>query len=690
MNHIVNIIRRHWLPLLLLNGVVLAATLYAVIYSKTSVSPVWTANAELNLPQPSNRLDANLGTLGQLQNTGFGFSKEVNPLQIQLSILTSDTVMERVRAVDPEKNAYVRLSDYKALFTATPAQQSTIIALEAQASSPDIAYKRLNNLINIYQLRLNELRRQDTDVREQFSQEDLERARQQLSESQIAVANFQQKTGLTDIAEQTRSLIAQISNLKTTYATVLAQAGANQTQASVASQRLGMSPQQAMNSLRLGENKEYQATRQKLSEVETALAEARSRYTDQSPQVQSLLSSRQELQQIMSQQIATAVPGTSTNEVDLTLGGNGGTDSRIEMISELIRTQNSASGLQQQANLIANEINQLNAELSSITRNRGQLLDLQRQYEIAEGIYKSITAQIEQAKTNPFNVYPNIQTLDAPSIDPKPEEPSSRLIILGGILAALFGSVSLILFLENRNPMLKPEDLQQVEFPILGRVSRLKHPDMERSLSAEVAIELQRLASAVLMLEHQRLLITSSTAGEGKTTVTLGLALALVNCGFRVLIVDGDLKQAELSRRLGHPKTKTNKNAKQTPVSISLGLDLLPAPAVSREKIAEFFARGTFAQNLNQIQASGGYDYVLVDSPPLGLASETNLMSAVVQNVLFVVRAGKSDRYSVMDSFEQLSRHNAQIMGLVVNCVESQTTGYRYGRQRELLIETEA
>ncbi|OKH21788.1 GumC family protein [Chroogloeocystis siderophila] len=688
MNHLVNIIRRHWLPLLLLNGVVVAATLYAIIHTKTTVSPVWKANAELNLPQPSNRLDASLGTLGQLQNTGFGFSREVNPLQIQLSILTSDTVMERVLAVDPEKNAYLRLSDYKALFTATPQQQSTIIAVEARASSPDIAYKRLNNLINIYQLRLNELRRQDTNVREEFSQEDLKRAQQQLAESQVALANFQQQTGLTDIVEQTRSLIGQISNLRTTYATVLAQAGANQTQANVASQRLGMSPQQAMNSLRLGENKEYQATRQKLSEVETALAEARSRYTDESPQVQSLLSSRQELQQIMNQQIATAVPGASANDIDLTLGGNGGRDSRIEMISQLITAQNSASGLQQQANLIANEINRLNTELNNITRNRGQLLDLQRRYEIAEGIYKSITAQIEQAKTNPFNVYPNIQTLDAPSVDPKPEEPSSRLAALGGILAALFGSISLILFLENRNPMLKPEDLQQVEFPILGRISRLRPLDMERSLSAEVPIELQRLASAVLMLEHQRLLITSSTAGEGKTTVTLGLALALVNCGFRVLIVDGDLKQAELSRRLGHPKANTED--RHAPVSISLGLDLLPAPAVPSEKIAEFFARGSFAQNLNHIQTSGGYDYVLVDSPPLGLASETNLMSAVVQNVLFVVRAGKSDRYSVLDSFEQLSRHNAHIMGLVVNCVESSATGYRYGRQRELIMETEA
>ncbi|PPS41159.1 tyrosine-protein kinase domain-containing protein [Chroococcidiopsis sp. TS-821] len=688
MNHIVNIIRRHWMPLLLLNGVVLAATLYSVIYTKTNVAPVWKATAKLNLPQPTTRLDTNLGTLGQIQNTALGFTRELNPLQIQMAILMSDTVMERTLAVDPEKSLFPRLSDYKLAFSATPQEQSTIINLQVKASSPDIAQRRLSNLINIYQLRLNELRHQDTNVRKQFSQTDLEEAQAQLAKAQAELASFQQATGLTEVAEQTRALIAQQRELRTTYTNVLSQAQANQAQAQAASERLGINAQQAMNSLRLGENREYQAIRQKLSDAETALAEARSRYTDESPQVQSLLSQRQELMQLLNQQIAIAAPGASANQIDPTLGGNGTRDSRIEMIAELIRAQNNAAGLQQQANQIASEINRVNAELNNIAQNRAQLINLQRQYEIAEGVYKSILAQVEQTKTNPFNVYPNVQTLDAPAIDPKPEEPSKRAIALGGILAGLFGSISLIFFLEKRNPMLRPKDLEQVEFPVLGRISRLKRADMERNLSGEVAIELQRLASAVLMLEHQRLLVTSSTSGEGKTTVTLGLALALVNFGFRVLIVDGDLRQAELSQRLGQPQKKL-KDGQPSPVSVCLGLDLLPAPALSKGKIPEFFARGSFQQYLDQIQADGGYDYVLVDSPPIGLASETNLMSSVVRNVLFVVRSGKSDRYAVMDGFEQLAQHHAQIMGLVVNYVEPKDVGYRYGRQREL-IETEA
>jgi len=59
------------------------------------------------------------------------------------------------------------------------------------------------------------------------------------------------------------------------------------------------------------------------------------------------------------------------------------------------------------------------------------------------------------------------------------------------------------------------------------------------------------------------------------------------------------------------------------------------------------FLRGSFEQCLKVAQDSGCYDYVLVDSAPVGLASETNLMGTV-RNVLFVVRSGTSDRYPVM------------------------------------------
>jgi len=689
MNQIVSIIRRYWLPLLGWNTAVLAATIYAVNYVSMNTSPVWKANAQMTIPQTTANLNASLGTLGSVQNAGLSF-KDVDPLQSQLAILTSNIVLERVLATDPEKSLYPTPMSYAGLFEVTIEKGSALISLNAQGSRPDLAFKRVQALIAAYQQRLNELRHNDADVRTQFAQAELEKARRDLTQAQTALANFQKSTGIVDIDQQTQTLISTINQLRTTQANLIAQAQGNATQAQVAAAGLGMAPQQAMNSLRLGENKEYQAIRTKVSEVDTALAEARGQYTDESPLVQSLLLKRQELLRALNQQIATVIPGANAAEVDTSLGGNGSTDSRLEMIAELIKTQTVAQGMQQQAGQLQNQINKLTAELNSITANQAQLLDLRRRYEIAEGLYKGIIAQTEQSKTSPFNVYPNVQTLDEPVIDPNAARPRLKVVAFGGFLAAIFGSIALLAFLETRNPLLKPKDLRQVEFPMLGSIPRLKQPNMEQNLGAEITIEFQRLASAILMQEHQCLMVTSATSGEGKTTVTLGLALALVNFGFRVLIVDGDLRKAQMSHRLGHNQTKIKANAEPTLAAVYPGLDLMPAASIPKGKIAEYFARGGFEQHLSSIRGSGRYDYVLVDSPPVGLASETNLMSALVCNVLFVVRSGTSDRYPVMESLEQLVRHNARIMGVVVNGMESRTDVYRYGygRQRELL-ETE-
>ncbi len=691
MDQIVTIIRRHWLPLLGLNSVLLATTIYAAtIYADKTAPPVWKAGAQLNLPQTTDALNADMGPLGNVNRGGISISRELNPLQIQSAIIMSNVVLERARASDPERDLYPSLTSYKGLFEVTPQEQTTIISLEAEGSSPELAHKRVATLIEVYQQRLDELRRSDSEVRQQFAQKDFEKAQRDLTQAQTALAKFKQSTGIANVDEQTKGLVAAINNLQTNQATVVAEAEANETQARAVAARLRTTPQQAMDSLRLAENKEYQAIREEVSLVETALAQARGKFTEQSPQVQALLLQRQELRRDLNQRLTTAIPGVKAETVDTTLGGGNEKDSRLDMITELVGAQTAAKGLQQQANQLQSQADKLRGQLSSISANQGQLANLQRQYEIAEGVYKGIIAQLQQAKTNPFNVYPNVQTLDEPTVGAKPIGPKRWLIVLGGMLASFFGSAALVLLLENRKPLLSSKDLQQVDYPVLVTISRLKRPRIGWELETNAEIEFQRLASAIssLMLENQRLMITSATLGEGKTTVTLGLAIALVKLGFRVLVVDSDLRQSEMSRRLGHAQT-VRETGYQHPVPVYPQLDLLPAPFMPRDKIAEFFARGSFEQHLNVIQDAGNYDYVLVDSAPVSLAIEPTLMSAAVPNVLFVVRPGISDRYSVMDSFEQLTRHNARIAGLVVNGVESRTEGHRYGRQRELL-EVEA
>lgn len=658
--------------MLALNSILFAATIAVYL-----VSPrVWTASAQLILPNTTTNLDASLGTLGNLKDTSIDFSNEVNPLKTQASIITSKDVLVTVWASDPEKSQFRSLDSYSKLFKAKPVDQSTTIWVEVNASHPDLALQRANTLIKVYHQRLDELRKDEAVAREQFTTTEVERTHQNLRQAQMALAAFKESSGLINSEEQTKGIVSTIATLTEVQAQALAQAQSNETLTKTLSARLGLSPDQAIKSLGLGENQDYQFTRQKLSEVEATLVETRSRFVDGHPMVQTLLAQRDQLRSQIEQSIAQAA--TNTVGVDTTVGSTSSDQGRVALIQRLVIAESEHKAQQRQAAQLQSQVDKLSAGLKSIPVSQGRVLELQRQYDIAEGVYKGLIAQVQQAKVSAFNSYPNVQLLDRPAVDPKPTSPKRSFIALGGILTSVFGSLALVLFLESHNPLLKPKDLQDMELPSLVRIPRLKQPAMELDLNSETEVEFQRLASAISLmpLENRRLMVSSSTVEEGKTTVTLGLAMALIDLGFRVLVVDGDFRKAELSRRLGYSHRATLQQ-RSTTVQVRPKLDLMPTTPRQHGKIVEFVARGGFEQELSAIQASGDYDYVIVDTAPVGLTSETALMTAAVPNVLLVVRLGISDRNLVYDSLEQLTRHNARIAGLAINYVE-RTEGYLY------------
>jgi polysaccharide biosynthesis transport protein len=675
------ILQRHWLPLASLNGVIIGGAILIYAFSPR----VWTASTQLILPNPTASLDASLGTLGQIKDQGVVFTNELNPLQIQTSIITSDDVMRLVWLSDPQKDEFRNLASYKKLFKVKPVDQSTSIRLEVKSLVASGARQRLERLLLSYQHRLNELRQGTSDSRSSFSQAQLQQAERNLRVAKDKLARFKEFTGLVSNEEQTKNLVEAIKSLRTTHTQVLSQAQAAKTRQIALSERLGMSPQQAMNSLRLSQNKEYQTLRQKLSEVDTTIASGRGDLTEDHPSIRSLLEKRSSLNAAINRQIALLIP--SSQGVDTSFGGNNFKDSTMDLIFKLIESDSDSKALEQQAKQIQVQVQSLSAELSSISTQQAELMDLQRKYEIAEGVYKGVVAQLEQAKISAYNSYPNVQTLDTPTVDAKPTSPKLSLIGLGALLSSVFGSLALVSYFESRNSLLKVKDLQAMELSILGRIPTFKSLTMRLKLEMVSEIGFQRLAStlSLMSLDSRRLMVSSSIPGEGKTTVTIGLAYSLTVLGFKVLAVDGDFHKSQLSKYFGYA-LPPDTNALPSPISITSGLDLLPAPSIPKGKVMEFVAQGSFERYLNTVQESGNYDYVIVDTAPVNSTSETALMAKTLTNVLLVVRLGVSDRYMLQESLEQLVRHNAQILGLTLNGVEQR--GEKYAYNQETLIHS--
>lgn len=183
------------------------------------------------------------------------------------------------------------------------------------------------------------------------------------------------------------------------------------------------------------------------------------------------------------------------------------------------------------------------------------------------------------------------------------------------------------------------------------------------------------------------LLLTSALQSEGKSITTLNLALSLWEDGNRVIILDCDLRRPKLGRlvemssanglsdTLIHPELvdEVIQNYK-TNLDIMLAGHIPPNPS-------ELLGSARMGKLIESLKSR--YDYILMDSPPINVVTDAAVASRWTDGVLFVVRAGQSERGSVAHAVEQLGYAKANILGFILNGVDAEATSYtkyRYKR----------
>ena len=186
--------------------------------------------------------------------------------------------------------------------------------------------------------------------------------------------------------------------------------------------------------------------------------------------------------------------------------------------------------------------------------------------------------------------------------------------------------------------------------------------------------------------ECKMVMITSPMQGEGKSITASNLAITLAEAGHRVLLLDCDLRRPKLGRLL----------SLKSPAGLS---DILIKPSLLSENILQYrkgvhvILAGSIPPNpselLNSVRMEAllkkmreNYDYIILDTPPIGVVTDAAVLAAQTDGVLVVVRTGQSERGPVTQAVEQLEYGNARILGFVMTCVPLEDTNYAYSKRR--------
>lgn len=179
--------------------------------------------------------------------------------------------------------------------------------------------------------------------------------------------------------------------------------------------------------------------------------------------------------------------------------------------------------------------------------------------------------------------------------------------------------------------------------------------------------------------------ITSCTPNEGKSSVTMNLAVSLAEAGKKVILIDADLRKSVL---VGRTKVKESIKGLTHYLSKQAALiEVICATNVKNMHIvyagpvppnpAELLGGKYFRELLSSLRKV--YDYILVDTPPLGSVIDSAIIAEECDGSIMIIETGVISYRFAQDVKSQLEKSNCPILGVVLNKVDMSKQGY-YGK----------
>ena len=340
---------------------------------------------------------------------------------------------------------------------------------------------------------------------------------------------------------------------------------------------------------------------------------------------------------------------------------------------------------------------ELSLKMSSLTSLPGKermLLDISRQQVIKNSIYTFLLEKREESAISFASTVSDVRLVEPAQGDEEPVKPRKMVVLIACILLGLVLPGAYVYYFEVLTGKIKfRSDIEsRTKLTVLGEIYQgTEDSDFiigsdNRSAIAESVRSVRSKMSYYLKGEgSQVILISSCLPGEGKSFITTNIALSLALMGKKTVVIAADMRKPRIHKAFGVSGTKGLSQVLISKLSIDEAVEetnykdlyIMP-PGPIPPNPAELLLNKEFAMMIDYLKTK--FDFVIIDSPPLGLISDAEIMAEQADFSLFVVRHDHSLKEAVKNILGPIDESSKFWPAAVVyNGIKTRGMG-RYGK----------
>ena len=547
-----------------------------------------------------------------------------------------------------------------------PETATRLVKIIYRHSNPQFAALAANTIAQEYAQQNIDLRLANTDKTLVWLGEELKRYEQQLSDSESALAQYREQNNAGSLDEKQNLIGARLNQLNDTVTTAR---NTRLTKQAIYEQLKGANPNDDAidNFPIIGSN--------------SAVVDAKNALATLAAQQQSLsaryLPGHQKMADINAQ-------------VD---------NARRRLIAErttvLENIRNEYNAVVTQERSFSQQLAEQQAKVNDLDKKGGSYNILRRKADSERTVYQTLLQQQKELAVVANSRANNVQVMDKAEVPGTPILPNPRKDWITALIAGITIAMGLAFGIEYLDDTVKtPEDItHRLKLPLLGLVPAVRGdrvPVLSEPVPHDFGEAFRSLRTSLVFTSGAQstriIAVTSSQPLEGKTTTACNLAMALALGGSRVLLIDADMRRPGLHKTMGltngtglshllvgqaRVRDAVQRTSEPNLVAITAGrTPPNPSELLSSERM----------NNLLTNLATGPFDWVIIDTPPVLAVTDAVILAQRVSGVVFVVGSEMTRRVHAERALEVLQSGHPRSVTVVLNRVDFNRNKYYYSR----------